>query len=613
MRGGWLRAVGVAIISAAVCLGCSPKRRAVDAAHGFGRLSEAEMQRMVEMTAWTRNLTVKRPVRIERLASDVFMKKVLTVASDDDSEADDESSARAMLGFNLLPPPADQSRVAKTDDILAEQVVGFYDRKVDRIFLPDVGLKTRKDEIKQRGILAHEIHHALQAQHFDVEALSKVEGDDTALAHLALLEGDAMVTMAAYFGADYGKPIHRTIRTVSDVVNDVSFEDVADRDSELANALPLTREMLLFPYDQGMLFVADIFRTGGFDLVDTLYARPPVSTSQVLHPDKYVAGIAPATIALPASDFEVLSEGRLGELRTRVMLAQCTDAETAKSASGGWKGDAYRVGRRPDGGTVVAWLTVLDSPDAASTFEAALTENDQCWKKNRVGEAFVDAGASVARAEDRVAVVRGLPGPAAEALTKALLGAEVNAPEPSPIGDFEVPPRLPLPPHQPGRIDGDRYTSEWLGIEGRLPSGMMHRIGREEDDLELEIKHDDRSYAALFLSDRVTNERYIEAVFNDIFAALRDIIDPSRLTRPVTTSGKGPLGQGIVRSWTVIGTGVDIRAIMVPICNGTGSLVFFQIFGDDYSRKVVDGWMQSFRWLDDDRAQIPACQRLDPR
>lgn len=601
-------------MSAALCLGCSPKRRAADPAAAFGRLSQAEMQRMVDMTAWARNLKVKRQVRIERLASDVFMKKVLDVSSDDDdTTGEDESSARAMLGFSLLPPPADQSRVSKTDDILAEQVVGFYDRKVDRIFLPDVGLKTHKDEIKQRGILAHEIHHALQAQHFDIDALSKAEGDDMALAHLALIEGDAMVTMAAYFGADYGKPIHRTIRTVSDVVDDVSLEDVADRDSELANALPLTREMLLFPYDQGMLFVADIFRTGGFDLVDTLYAQPPVSTSQVLHPDKYVAGIAPAHVVLPPSDFEVLSEGRLGELRTRVMLAQCTDPNTAKSASEGWKGDAYRVGRRPDGGTVVAWLTVLDSPEQASTFESALASDEKCWKKNHVGKAFVDAGANVSRSEDRVAVVRGLPAPAAAALSQALLAAEVLSPEPSPIGDFEVPLRLPLPEHQPGRIDGDRYTSKWLGIEGRLPSGMMHRIGRQEDDLELEIKRDDRSYAALFLSDRITNERYIEAVFEDIFAALRDIIDPSRLTRPVTTSGKGPLGQGIVRTWTVIGTGVDIRAIMVPICNDTGSLVFFQIFGDDYSRQVVDGWTQSFRWLHDDAAEIPACKRLDPR
>lgn len=607
-----MRSALIPIFTILLVVACAkPPRSAQSAGH---KLSDAEMQRIVQMTAWARQLKVKRPVRIERLSPDRFVKALLHRTSSDASEEEAVDAAHALLGFNLVPPPEAQDQIAKTDDLLAEQVVGFYDREVDRVFVPDVGMKSFSEEIKTRGILAHEIHHALQAQHFDVKGLSKVEGEDVALARLALLEGDAMVTMAAYFGADYGKPIHRTIRAISDITQKVSLDDVADRDSELGKALPLTREMLIFPYDQGMSFVSDIFRAGGFELVNRLYHTPPQSTAQVIHPEKYIAGELPASIQLPPilAPFEVISEGRLGELRTRVTLAQCNDAEKAWHAASGWRGDAYQVARRPDGATAVAWLTVLDSEPDAKELAAALSENQACWRANRVGRLFVDAGAYVASEGDRVAMVRGLKRGAAEAHAARMLKAQVTLPASTAVGDFSIPPRRPLPKYRPGMVQGDRYVSAWLGIEGRLPAGMRYSVGKSERDIELEVKRDRRSYAALFVSDRITDERYIERVFGDILRAIHEVIDPSRLTVPITTAGRGPLGKGIVRSWTVIGTGVDMRAILIPICNGTGSLIFLQMFSDDYSRKVMDGWVSSFRWIEPG-ATIPACERLDPR
>ncbi len=51
--------------------------------------------------------------------------------------------------------------------------------------------------------------------------------------------------------------------------------------------------------------------------------------------------------------------------------------------------------------------------------------------------------------------------------------------------------------------------------------------------------------------------------------------------------------------------------VLVPICAGTGSIVFVQAYGDPYARGVLDGWMDSFRWTDG--RNLTACDFLDPK
>src|SRR5690606_28629739 len=111
-----------------------------------------------------------------------------------------------------------------------------------------------------------------------------------------------------------------------------------------------------------------------------------VSTAQVIHPHKYIAGVLPAEIELPELPplFDEFTQGTFGELRTRVALDQCHSPELAWRAAGGWRGDAFRVGRRADGAIALAWLTVMDTEDDASELHAALGTK-HCWPKNRVG------------------------------------------------------------------------------------------------------------------------------------------------------------------------------------------------------------------------------------
>ena len=69
------------------------------------------------------------------------------------------------------------------------------------------------------------------------------------------------------------------------------------------------------------------------------------------------------------------------------------------------------------------------------------------------------------------------------------------------------------------------------------------------------------------------------------------------------------LGRGVERTWLAEGTSFEVRAVLLPICAGTGSLLFVQVHADPYARTVLDGWLHSFRWIRD--ANAPACRRLN--
>jgi hypothetical protein len=96
-----------------------------------------------------------------------------------------------------LAPPDFQYR-ALMIRLLTEQVAGYYEPKTRQFHLADW-----IDLDGQRPIMAHELTHALQDQHFNLRRFDHwPKGDsDAELAAHALIEGDATMTMAMYVPA----------------------------------------------------------------------------------------------------------------------------------------------------------------------------------------------------------------------------------------------------------------------------------------------------------------------------------------------------------------------------------------------------------------------------
>ena len=131
----------------------------------------------------------------------------------------------------------------------------------------------------------HELIHGIQQQHFDIEAMRDgLEGNsDAKLALRALIEGDATLGTARY-AVEYMSPAER-----------VAEPPASPALIRVFRAAPrVIQAQYVFPYRDGGVFVDGLYQEGGWQAVDEAFARPPRSTEQVLHPDKYESAEPPA-------------------------------------------------------------------------------------------------------------------------------------------------------------------------------------------------------------------------------------------------------------------------------------------------------------------------------
>ncbi len=182
----------------------------------------------------------------------------------------DES--RLFIHMGLLP--AGSSLEQMELDLQAGQVVGFYDPVSKGLYvLSDSGGVGPTEKLT----FSHEYTHALQDQNFGLDKLATDTPDqgDRDLARTALPEGDATLTMTLWAEK------YLSLGELLAIAGESLSGPQAD---QLATAPAILRQTLMFPYQDGLSFVQGIYNSGGWAAVDKLYANPPDSTSQILHP-----------------------------------------------------------------------------------------------------------------------------------------------------------------------------------------------------------------------------------------------------------------------------------------------------------------------------------------
>ncbi|MCU0506197.1 MAG: hypothetical protein MUE82_10605 [Chloroflexi bacterium] len=253
-------------------------------------------------------------------------------------------------------------------DALGSQVLGFY-RDDDRTLY----IVRRSGGLGgvEKYTAAHELTHALQDQHFGIATLGlETPGQsDRALGALSLVEGDASLAGV------YWSQGHLSLADLGEIIRAAS-EPAAQ--GALDALPPLARESLTFPYLQGLEFVMRLQAAGGWDAVDAAYAKPPASSEQVLHPEKYAAGEEPVAVELPAdlatrlgAGWDLAYEDTLGELGLRTWLAQGNAADAANAAAAGWGGDRVGLYRGPEGAWAIVLRTAWDDAAGAGRFTEA--------------------------------------------------------------------------------------------------------------------------------------------------------------------------------------------------------------------------------------------------
>jgi hypothetical protein len=247
--------------------------------------------------------------------------------------------------------------------LLTEQVAGYYEPKLKEFFLADwIDLEA------QKPVMAHELTHALQDQHFDLrrfEHWPKGDSDGELAAH-ALIEGDATLAMKIYM----------TKHPLIALAFLRSLDDSKTSSEQFKQAPRALRESLVFPYDQGLDWATQLYKRGGWSMVSRAFTELPQSTEQIMHPDKYFAHEAPVSVNLPdvrgllGPRWKRISYDVNGEWSYYLILDQFLNSETeSKRAAAGWGGDRYELyeGSTPRD-LFVAQLTSWDTENDAREF-----------------------------------------------------------------------------------------------------------------------------------------------------------------------------------------------------------------------------------------------------
>ncbi|MDW8355701.1 MAG: hypothetical protein RMK57_14345 [Bryobacterales bacterium] len=268
--------------------------------------------------------------------------------------------------FGLLPWDFDLKKTMV--DLLTEQAVALYDFRKKKLFVLESA-----PEMQQQMALVHELAHALADQHFDLKRF--LEGarddDDMAAARLAVMEGQASWLMSEYLARRTGQSL-RTSPALLQLLSQTAA--ISAEQFPVFEAAPLyLRETLVFPYSKGMRFQHAVVEKKDKDGFAAVFRDPPVSTQQILHPEKYFTRAVPTRPELPRlageREYRELAAGTMGELDHWILLRQYDSEDVAASLAPRWRGGRYRLlEHKKNGRLVLLYASDWSEESAASEF-----------------------------------------------------------------------------------------------------------------------------------------------------------------------------------------------------------------------------------------------------
>jgi len=334
-------------------------------------------------------LPLRHPVPcsfINKQQVNAFLKqRIKEVASPEDIRAEELSLRK----FGLVP--ADFDLAASTVDLLTEQAAAFYDYNKRKLFLTDT-----TSEESQDAVLAHELAHALADQNFNLARYIKQgrKNDDGSTARLSVMEGQATWLMSEYAARRLGQTL---VGNQALAASMAAMTDSGGGQFPVFENAPLyLRRSLVFPYTKGMVFQSAVLERDHQRGFAEVFTDPPVSTQQILHPEKYFAKVKPTEPETPdphlPRGYKGLVRGELGELEHAILLEQYAGKQEAQEIAPHWRGCRFELRENKKAARVVLLYAVEwdDESTAARYFTLYRQVLAKKWKHMTVDAETAD-------------------------------------------------------------------------------------------------------------------------------------------------------------------------------------------------------------------------------
>jgi hypothetical protein len=330
----------------------------------------AATEAVLKETSTLRELSILKEVKSGAQSRADIERMIVKNLDQESTPAELHATEVVLKAFGLAP--ADFKYRHFLIKLLTEQVAGYYDPKAQQFYLADwIELEG------QKPVMAHELTHALQDQHFNLRRFEKwPKGDsDAELAAHALIEGDATLAMTLYMAKNPWVAL-AFIR---------SLGATGTNSEQFQQAPRAIRESLMFPYEEGSAWATQLYRRGGWQMVSQAFTKLPQSSEQILHPEKYFSYEAPIKIVLPdlkgilGPTWKRIDGDVNGEWGCYLLLDEyLNNAEESKQAAAGWAGDNYAVYEGTALGQVFfALLSAWDSENDAKEFIEAYSSRTE--------------------------------------------------------------------------------------------------------------------------------------------------------------------------------------------------------------------------------------------
>src|SRR6202161_3621469 len=299
-------------------------------------------------------LPIKHEVKRRLITREQVEKYILDKFKEDKDAKRMQSEEIVLKKFGLLD--RDFQLQPFLVSLLKEQIAGYYDNKTKTVNLLDW---VKPEE--QKPVIAHELTHALQDQHTDLEkwepedpdTISKnvtednqrLEIEERDTARDAVLEGQAM---AVYL--DYTlKPAGKSLLTSPDVMRTPKDDtDTSDSSPVMARAPLLLQQSLLFPYRDGLGFEQRLLKDKGAQFAFAgVLDRPPSTSYEIMNPRAYERGATVPLLRMPdvhgllEADYQPYDIGVMGELDVRILTELFGGPDVAAILTPQWKGGLY--------------------------------------------------------------------------------------------------------------------------------------------------------------------------------------------------------------------------------------------------------------------------------